>query len=140
MKFGAHVSIAGGVFKAPANATEIGCEVFQLFSRSPRGGQAPVLSQEIVARFKQAIKDNNQAEAYIHPPYYINLSSLKNSTTICSKCAATQIQEITAEKQETLDDKAQNPEKIEKKEEPLNLNQHINQYGHDKTQNGFMKK
>ena len=65
---------------------------------------------------------------------------LKNSTTICSKCAATQIQEITAEKQETLDDKAQNPEKIEKKEEPLNLNQHINQDGHDKTQNGFMKK
>ena len=84
MKFGAHVSIAGGVFKAPANATEIGCEVFQLFSRSPRGGQAPVLSQEIVARFKQAIKDNNQAEAYIHAPYYINLASGKDSIRLSS--------------------------------------------------------
>ena len=75
MLFGAHVSIAGGVYNAPANAKKIGCEVFQLFSRSPRGGNAPVLTKSIVAQFKSAVKENNQAESYIHTPYYINLAS-----------------------------------------------------------------
>ncbi|MDP2586229.1 MAG: deoxyribonuclease IV [Candidatus Komeilibacteria bacterium] len=78
MKFGAHVSAAGGVFNAPVNASQIGCEVFQLFSRSPRGGPAPVLTKEIVAKFKSAMKANNQAEANIHAPYYINLCSENN--------------------------------------------------------------
>jgi len=75
MLFGVHVSIAGGVQKAPANAQEIGCEVFQMFSRSPRGGPAPVLTKEIVAAFQTEMKANSQAEAYIHTPYYINLAS-----------------------------------------------------------------
>lgn len=78
MLFGAHVSAAGGVFNAPVNASKIGCEVFQLFSRSPRGGPAPVLTKEIVAKFQSAMKANNQAEAYIHAPYYINLCSANN--------------------------------------------------------------
>lgn len=78
MKFGAHVSIAGGIFNAPANAKKIGCEVFQLFSRSPRGGSAPVLTAEIVGQFKSAMKENKQAECYIHTPYYINLASANN--------------------------------------------------------------
>ncbi|KKR09899.1 MAG: hypothetical protein UT37_C0008G0001, partial [Parcubacteria group bacterium GW2011_GWA2_39_18] len=32
VKFGAHVSIAGGVQNAPKNAKDIGCEVFQMFT------------------------------------------------------------------------------------------------------------
>ncbi len=79
MLFGAHVSIAGGVFKAPANAKAIGCEAFQMFSRSPRGGPAPALTKEIIASFQKEMKGNNQAEAYIHSPYYINLASASNS-------------------------------------------------------------
>ncbi|MFA6305087.1 MAG: deoxyribonuclease IV [Patescibacteria group bacterium] len=79
MLFGAHVSIAGGIFKAPTNAAKIGCEVFQLFSRSPMGGPAPSLTKTIVADFTSAMKLNNQAEAYIHTPYYINLASVKSN-------------------------------------------------------------
>lgn len=75
MFFGAHVSIAGGVQKAPANALAIGCEVFQMFSRSPRGGPAPVLTKEIIAAFQTEMRANNQTAAYIHAPYYINLAS-----------------------------------------------------------------
>lgn len=75
MLFGVHVSIAGGIFKAPANAKEINCEVFQMFSRSPRGGPAPALTKDIVAAFQSEMKANGQAEAYIHAPYYINLAS-----------------------------------------------------------------
>lgn len=78
MLFGAHVSIAGGVDNAPSNAKKIGCEVFQMFSRSPRGGSAPKLTSEIVKNFQSEMKENKQAEAYIHTPYYINLASTNN--------------------------------------------------------------
>jgi apurinic endonuclease APN1 len=79
MLFGAHVSIAGGVFNAPANAAEIGCEVFQIFTRSPQGGPAPKLTDEILAKFKQEKKKYNMARVYIHAPYYLNLASSKKS-------------------------------------------------------------
>ncbi|HLD27362.1 MAG TPA: deoxyribonuclease IV [Patescibacteria group bacterium] len=78
MKFGAHVSIAGGLVNAPARSKEIGGEVFQMFSRSPRGGSAPKLTSEVVKQFKAEMKKNHQAEAYIHTPYYINLASTNN--------------------------------------------------------------
>ncbi len=78
MLFGAHVSAAGGVFNASVNAKKIGCEVVQLFSRSPQGGPASVLTKEIMANFKMAMKESNQAESYIHAPYYINLCSSNN--------------------------------------------------------------
>jgi len=42
MKFGLHVSIAGGIDKAPLRAYKLGCECFQIFSRSPRGGDLKV--------------------------------------------------------------------------------------------------
>jgi len=78
MLFGAHISMAGGIDKTPANAKKIDCEVFQLFSRSPRGGKAPELTKEVVKSFKAEMKQNNQQEAYIHTPYYINLASTNN--------------------------------------------------------------
>lgn len=56
MFFGAHVSIAGGVQNAPLNATKIGCEVFQMFTRSPQGGPAPKLTEEIVEKFFENIR------------------------------------------------------------------------------------
>ncbi len=78
MKFGAHISAAGGVANAPRNAKKIGCEVFQFFSRSPQGGLAPVLTPIIVKNFQKQMKINGQAEAYIHTPYFINLASTDN--------------------------------------------------------------
>jgi len=78
MLFGAHVSMAGGLDKAPLNAQVIGCECFQMFARSPRGGQPPRLAQAVIKSFQSAMKQNQQAEAYIHAPYYINLASANN--------------------------------------------------------------
>lgn len=75
MKIGAHVSIAGGVFNAPANAARIGAETFQIFSRSPRGGPAPELTNEILFKFQQAMADFGFTDFYIHAPYYINFAS-----------------------------------------------------------------
>lgn len=75
MKIGCHVSIAGGAFNAPANATELGCEVFQIFTRSPQGGPAPKLTPDILAQFSAAAKEHGQRSWAVHTPYYINFAS-----------------------------------------------------------------
>ncbi|MCR4322872.1 MAG: deoxyribonuclease IV [Candidatus Azambacteria bacterium] len=75
MLFGAHVSIAGGIDKAPERAAEFGCEVFQIFSRSPQGGPPPELTSDLVVRLQENIKKYGQKEFYVHTPYIINLAS-----------------------------------------------------------------
>lgn len=75
MLFGSHVSAAGGVGKAPERAAQVGCEVFQFFSRPPQGGPAPKLTARQVEEFKQNCRKFKQAESYIHTPYYINFAS-----------------------------------------------------------------
>ena len=75
MHIGAHVSIAGGVYNAPINAAKAGCECFQMFTRSPQGGPAPVLDTDTVNSFHANMKRYKQAAVYVHTPYYINLAS-----------------------------------------------------------------
>jgi len=76
-KIGAHVSIAGGIDKAPARAAEIGCETFQCFTRSPQGGKAVELTSELISNFRKEMKKYGMDSFVIHAPYYINLASLK---------------------------------------------------------------
>ena len=78
-KIGCHVSIAGGIINAPQRAAELGCESFQMFTRSPQGGPAPVLTKEIVEKFKEEMKRCGQENCYIHAPYYINFASAKKA-------------------------------------------------------------
>jgi deoxyribonuclease-4 len=78
MLFGAHVSIAQSITKAPQRAFDIGCEIFQIFSRSPRGGKAPEITSDKVLELKSNLKKYKQKEFYIHTPYYINLGSANN--------------------------------------------------------------
>jgi len=77
MHIGAHISIAGGVFHAPENAYQIGCESFQMFTRSPRGGKAPDLTPEIVSEFKVEMKKYKLKNIYVHAPYFINFASAR---------------------------------------------------------------
>jgi len=74
-KIGCHVSIAGGIVNAPQRAAELGCEVFQMFSRSPQGGPAPKLTSDIIKNFKEEMEKWGQENCYIHAPYYINFAS-----------------------------------------------------------------
>lgn len=78
-KIGAHVSIAGGIDKAPGRAAEQGCETFQSFTRSPQGGPAPELTEALVQNFKREMKKHGMKTFYIHAPYYINFASLKSN-------------------------------------------------------------
>jgi len=75
MRFGAHVSAAGGVDKALARGGALGCEVIQLFARSPQGGKAKEITDELVASFQSEMKAHSIEDVYIHAPYYINLAS-----------------------------------------------------------------
>ncbi len=75
MLFGAHVSTAGGVDKAPQRAKEEGCEVFQMFSRPPQSYKVPELTDQMISAFKENMEKFDQKEAYIHTPYLINLAS-----------------------------------------------------------------
>lgn len=78
MYFGAHVSIAGGVINAPKNAADIGCECFQMFTRSPQGGSIPLLDKKIAGDFKAHCKEYNQKQWVVHAPYFINFASANN--------------------------------------------------------------
>jgi deoxyribonuclease IV len=78
MNFGAHISIAGGIDKSPERAREIGCECFQMFSKSPHGGKSPIITKNIADIFKEQCKKYNLKNYYIHTPYYINLASANN--------------------------------------------------------------
>ncbi len=75
MKFGAHVSIAGGIENAPQRAHSLGCECFQMFSRSPHGGKTKEVTEENASGFKKECMKYKLKNYYIHTPYYINLAS-----------------------------------------------------------------
>lgn len=80
MRFGAHVSAAGGLWKAGPAGKELGCEVIQIFSRSPQMFAAKPISDEDAAKFRVSMKENAIDDVYIHAPYIVNLASAKNTT------------------------------------------------------------
>ena len=77
MKFGAHVSIAGGIENAPLRARQLGCECFQMFTRSPRGGKPPELEERLLENFFLNCSEVGISDYYVHTPYFINLASGK---------------------------------------------------------------
>ena len=77
MKFGAHVSIAGGIENAPLRAKQLGCECFQMFTRSPRGGKPPELEERLLENFFHNCSEAAISDYYVHTPYFINLASGK---------------------------------------------------------------
>ena len=78
MNIGCHVSIAGGVNNAPQRAADLGCECFQIFTRSPQGGKASELTPEVLKEFKLQTKNYKLKTFYVHTPYYINFASANN--------------------------------------------------------------
>lgn len=75
MKIGCHVSIADSIDRAVDRASEIGCNTFQIFTRSPRMWKARELSEEEVTAFKEKIRKTEISPVVSHMPYLPNLSS-----------------------------------------------------------------
>lgn len=85
-RIGLHVSAAGGLENAPKRAQELGCECFQFFSRSPRGGGTSSITEETARSFRSQSKHYG-FESYIHAPYYINFASENNRVSFGSVSA-----------------------------------------------------
>jgi deoxyribonuclease-4 len=99
VKVGVHVSIAGSLESAVDRAKEKGCEVFQIFSRNPRGWTFRPLGDNDAAAFYEKIKATGLLPVD-HMPYLPNLASPKDEiykksletlTTELGRCGQLQI-------------------------------------------------
>ena len=75
MRLGVHVPIAGGLLEAVARAKRLSCTTMQIFSRSPRGGPTPKLTQGDAERFDAQRRQAGIDPLAVHGPYIINLAS-----------------------------------------------------------------
>ncbi len=72
---GAHMSIAGGYYKAVERAAEAGCQVLQLFSKNNNQWQSKPISPEAASLFRDALEASNITHPLVHDSYLINLAS-----------------------------------------------------------------
>lgn len=72
---GAHVSVAGGVWKAFANAEAIGAEAIQIFGASPQSWAFKLPDKETVIKFKTAWEKSKVKSVFLHAAYLVNLAS-----------------------------------------------------------------
>jgi deoxyribonuclease-4 len=73
--FGAHLSVAGGYYRAADAAAELNCETVQVFTKAPSQWSAKPIAAEEAARFRQAIKDAKLTVPTAHDSYLINLAA-----------------------------------------------------------------
>jgi deoxyribonuclease-4 len=74
---GVHVSISGSLDLAVDRAKDAGCDVFQMFSRNPRGWAVQPPTDEVCNKFRAKVKTIGIMPVD-HMPYLPNLASPKN--------------------------------------------------------------
>ncbi len=75
MKFGFHISIAGGLRTVVPRAKKLKCSTIQLFTRSPRSWRLKALDKQNVHDFKMMLKKSDISPVFVHTPYLLNLAS-----------------------------------------------------------------
>jgi len=75
MRFGFHISIAGGFSKVAGRARLRGCDTIQFFSRNPRGWKYDPLDDEDVKAYRNTIKSSDLFPVFLHLPYLPNIAS-----------------------------------------------------------------
>ena len=75
MRLGAHMSAAGGVYKAFERGQETGCESMLVFTKSNRQWQAKPLTDEDIDAYKKAEADYDIHPVAVHASYLINVAS-----------------------------------------------------------------
>ncbi len=78
MRFGFHISIAGGFSRIIERAEIRGCETIQFFSRNPRGWKYAPLDMEEVKRFRTSLRASALSPVFLHLPYLPNIASPKS--------------------------------------------------------------
>ena len=72
MKIGCHLSSSGGYLAMAQTAVSIGANVFQFFTRNPRGGAAKPVDKADVAAFLKYADENGIGPILAHAPYTLN--------------------------------------------------------------------
>src|SRR4029077_18928050 len=75
MLIGAHVSSAGGIWKAVDRGVEMGCDAIQVFTQSPRMWRPTAHAEESVARFRERRADARIDGVVAHALSLANLAS-----------------------------------------------------------------
>jgi len=74
-RLGAHLSIAGGVWRAVERARALGCECLQIFVKPPRNWLLPELADRAVHRFRAAADEAGLRPVFAHASYLPNPAS-----------------------------------------------------------------
>lgn len=71
---GAHISVAGGLFRAVEKASLLGCEAMQIFTRNPLQWTGRSLSDSEIESFRRALLASSIKRVVSHASYLINLA------------------------------------------------------------------
>lgn len=72
LKLGCHLSVAKGFLNMGQEASKIGANCFQFFTRNPRGGKAKDWDAEDIRSYMEYAASHNFAEILAHAPYTLN--------------------------------------------------------------------
>ncbi len=75
MKIGCHLSSSGGYLAMGQTAVSIGANVFQFFTRNPRGGAAKPIDKADVRAFLAYAEENGIGPILAHAPYTLNAAA-----------------------------------------------------------------
>src|SRR5690242_18053507 len=75
--FGAHMSVAGGYYKALDAARAHGCEAVQLFTKNANQWAAKELTDTDALLFRRALRRTKVRQTIAHDSYLINLATPK---------------------------------------------------------------
>jgi deoxyribonuclease-4 len=76
-KIGCHLSASNGYLAMGKDAVKINANVFQFFTRNPRGGAAKAIDEKDIAAFQALSKEHGIAVLLAHAPYTLNACAEK---------------------------------------------------------------
>lgn len=74
-KIGCHLSFSNGYAAMARDALYVGANVFQFFTRNPRGGKAKPIDQNDINEFNKIATENHIGFVLAHAPYTMNPSA-----------------------------------------------------------------
>jgi deoxyribonuclease-4 len=75
VKFGAHMSISGGLYKAFGHGERVGCDTIQIFSKNQQQWRAKPLGEQDITLFRAEQQRTGIEPLVVHASYLINLAA-----------------------------------------------------------------
>lgn len=91
-RLGAHVSVQGGVDKAPVRGKAIGATAIQVFTKTPSQWREPAIPRESFSTFRREFERCRLSSIVAHDSYLINLASPDRA--LSARSEASFIQEL----------------------------------------------